>query len=148
MPLTRVEGGSPYLDEVDCSYQPLDFCFHPTRHTWLAAALVDGSVELHDFLAPEPGKPVIRAGKWSDGEEEHDTLVNSLYLHRQQIPKTGQIEKGTSPTKHASCKSVQFSVDGVRLFSVGSAGDFVGLDADRAIKFDREAGCERNMLWR
>jgi len=32
------------LESIECSVQPLDFAFHPTKDI-LAAALVDGTVE-------------------------------------------------------------------------------------------------------
>jgi hypothetical protein len=34
-----------FLDSIECSAQPLDFSFHPTRENLLAAGLVDGTVE-------------------------------------------------------------------------------------------------------
>jgi WD40 repeat protein len=91
-----------------------------------------------------------------------------MALHTQLVPKnhvhaTTSISEGSKyESEHilhgdvkadrkevrAACKSCAFSVDGTRLFSGGSAGDLVGVDADRAMTFTAENRCDKNILWR
>jgi WD40 repeat protein len=50
---------------VECSVQPLDFSFHRTDARYLAAGLVDGTIEVHDIC------------------DEEDTLVSSTAAHEK-----------------------------------------------------------------
>lgn len=107
-----------YLSSVECSDQPMDFCFHPKQENILVAGLVDGSVEVHDIRAKELDD--------DDDDDELDSILSSLSLHTQLIP--GQ-------KKTASCRTVEFSVDGQRIYTGGSAGDLCCIDAERICKF-------------
>jgi WD40 repeat protein len=150
-----------YLDKIEASYQPLDFCFHPTRHNLLAAALVDGSVEIHDFATPHPNDNSKNAAFSDDEEDEVDSLLSSLSLHAQRIPTRSNSNNDTDQTnastindnsKHkttteASCKTIAFSLDGTTLFSAGSAGDLVAVDAERACTFSMDSQWQKKILW-
>ncbi|KAG7359236.1 WD repeat-containing protein [Nitzschia inconspicua] len=156
----------PYLDKIEASYQPLDFCFHPTRPNLLAAALVDGSVEIHDVQTPSHnnGSPEKVAAFSDDEDDEVDSLLSSLSLHTQRIPsskstislqqqqdKTNNDNNNNNNDKHktteASCKSVAFSLDGTKLFSAGSAGDLIAIDAERACTFSMDSQWQKQVLW-
>ena len=39
------------LPSIECSAQPLSISFHPSKDI-VAAGLVDGTVEIHDLIAP------------------------------------------------------------------------------------------------
>jgi transposase-like protein len=52
------------MHHIDCSDQPLYLSFHPTRNHIVAAALVDGTVEVHDF-----DKQVITAKAVGDQDQ-------------------------------------------------------------------------------
>jgi WD repeat-containing protein 55 len=121
-----------YLDSVECSDQPLDFSFHPTRENILAAALVDGTMEVHDIRREEHG---------DDEDDEPDSILSSLTLHAQTVP-----DKGSVKSKHASCRAIKFSTDGERIYTGGSAGDLVCVDAERVCKFTTEP--ETAISWR
>lgn len=57
---------APLLQPIDCSVQPLDLAFHPSKDI-LAAALVDGTVECkchHDVITP-PLLESVRANQKS-----------------------------------------------------------------------------------
>jgi WD40 repeat protein len=138
---------SAALHQIDCSDQPLDLSFHPTRNHIVAAALVDGTVEVHDFdeviaIASnqhEPRQGTLQRGKHNDNsddndddDDEQDTIVSSTAVHTQILPSK-RTEDGT---KKATCRAVHFSLNGGQtLFTGGSAGDLVGLDATRLITF-------------
>jgi len=138
---------------VECSDQPLDVAFHPAKPTLLAAALVDGTVEVHDFgelleSARSGGnakkkKSSTAADEESDGGDEIDTIVSSTAAHTQLLPRR-QTGGGTEPgAKQASARCVSFSHagnGGACLYSGGTAGDLVALDADRVTRFDACGG--------
>lgn len=97
---------------IECSDQPLDFSFHASRPSIMAAALVDGTLEIHDFAD--------LLANADDGEEE-DSLLSSTPVHVQLLPtKSGG-------TKQASCRSVLFTKNG-DLYTGGTAGDLAKLD--------------------
>jgi WD40 repeat protein len=98
-------------DSIECSAQPFDLSFHPQRQYLVAAALVDGTVEVHDFSSP----PTVGAE-----DDENDTIVSSLDVH----PQHG--------SKNVSCRTVRFSNDGGRIYAGTSAGDVCAFDAERA----------------
>ena len=124
-----------YWDSVECSDQPLDFSFHPKRENILAAALVDGTLEVHDIRREE--------GSGDEEEDEPDSILSSLTLHAQMIPNKGS-DKDTS--KQASCRTVKFSTDGERIYTGGSAGDLVCVDAERVCKFTTQP--QKAVSWR
>jgi len=115
------------LDPIDCSSQPLDISFHPKHDHLMAAALVDGTVEMHDF-SPTNGE------EQSDDDSENDTIVSSIPVHTQILPvqKDGKHHK-------ASCRTVLWSADGTRLYTAGSAGDVACLDAEAACSLSSSA---------
>jgi hypothetical protein len=144
---------SQYLDQIEASYQPLDFDFHPIRDNLLVAALVDGSVEIHDFQKKVHGNSPSQKSAASIDEkddEEVESLLSSLSLHTQRIPSSSpgiaNIED-ISTTTEAACKCVAFSVDGTKLFSGGSAGDLIAVDAERACTFSLDLQWQKQILW-
>jgi hypothetical protein len=104
---------------IECSDQPLDLTFHPTKPTLLAVALVDGTVEVHDFASSSDEAQVNEKD-----DEEDDTIVSSTAVHSQRLTP---INNQSSP-HHASCRTVHFSADGTGLWSGGSSGDIACLD--------------------
>jgi WD40 repeat protein len=148
---------SSALHHIDCSDQPLDLSFHPTRNHIVAAALVDGTVEVHDFDEKvitanagdqdqhKQGTLLQRNNNDDDDDDEQDTIVSSTAVHTQILPSK-RTEDGT---KKASCRAVHFSLDGQTLYTGGSAGDLVGLDAARLITFSAENKKKNSsMQWR
>ena len=103
-------------------------------------------------------------------DDEHDSILSSLSIHTQRIPKTtssnvkknpgaGASDGGSSSSsaaaayKTASCRAISFSSDGETMFTGGSAGDFVALNAERACTFSTPSsntGDNHNdgVLWR
>mmetsp|Transcript_24925 Transcript_24925/g.38414 ORF Transcript_24925/g.38414 Transcript_24925/m.38414 type:complete len:451 (-) Transcript_24925:300-1652(-) len=114
------------LDPIDCSSQPLDISFHPKREHLMAAALVDGTAEIHDFSP--------RNGEESDDESENDTIVSSIPVHTQILP----IQQD-GKQHQASCRTVLWSADGSKLYTAGSAGDVAYLDAEAACSLSSDA---------
>jgi len=137
--------------QIECSDQPLDISFHPLRPSLLAAALVDGTVEVHDFaelLHQSPPKRLSSVkGKNKEEDEddnddedddEMDTIVSSTRVHTQLLPS----KLTPDETTHASARCCTFSSNGRFLWSGGTAGDLVCLDAERIGSFD--AGYQQN----
>ena len=122
-----------YVKSIECSDQPLDVSFHPKRDSLCACALIDGTVEVHDFLAEN-------AMDEDDGEP--DTILSSMSVHTQ-ILSVKQNEKIT--TKPASCRAISFSPDGEKIYTGGSAGDMTALDSSRVCSFSSNS--EKNLLW-
>uniref|UniRef100_A0A7S4RXE7 Anaphase-promoting complex subunit 4 WD40 domain-containing protein n=1 Tax=Ditylum brightwellii TaxID=49249 RepID=A0A7S4RXE7_9STRA len=64
------------VDPITCSDQPLCISFHPTRDI-VAAGLVDGTLEVHDFSSiankPKPPKPSKKMQLDSDSDDDSDT---------------------------------------------------------------------------
>ena len=91
--------------QVECSQQPLNFSFHSTQPTLLAAGLVDGTIEMHDFacLATETSNDDEDAKV--DDDDEDDTIASS-----------------TEAFTNGSCRTIQFSHDNSELLEVGSSG--------------------------
>jgi WD repeat-containing protein 55 len=120
---------------ITCSDQPLDLSFHPSKATLVAAALVDGTVELHDFaLASANARTSESAAAASelsddDDDDEDDTIVSSTAVHTQLIANKDNGGGAAASAKQASCRAVRFSSDGTSLWTGGSAGDVVCLDA-------------------
>jgi WD40 repeat protein len=122
---------SPALT-MECSDQPLDLSFHPSKSALLAAALVDGTVEVHDFQEVVVLDAAVASTKEQTNEEEEiDTIVSSTSVHTQLLPS----KNSQSGSKQASCRAVHFSSDGTTLWTGGSAGDMCSLDADRICTF-------------
>lgn len=117
-------------DCIECSAQPFDLSFHPQRQHLVAAALVDGTVEVHDFSSP----PTVVGAE----DDENDTIVSSIDVH----PQVG--------SKNASCRTVRFSNDGGRIHVGTSAGDLCAFDAERACTLSSSATSaspQPDMLW-
>ena len=107
-----------YLDTIECSSQPLDLAFHPKRHNLLAAALVDGTLEVHDIVPEDE----------LEEDDEPDSLLSSTAFHTQLLP-------GKEKEKNASCRTVEFSPDGQYIYTGGTAGDLCCIDAERICAF-------------
>jgi WD40 repeat protein len=123
-----------YLENIECSDQPLDISFHPKQDNLIACALVDGTMEVHDV-------------RWADNEkdedDEHDSILSSMAVHRQLVPVK---ENNMVTTKPASCRAVIFSTDGERIYTGGLAGDLAAIDGNRATAFSSTS--DNNLLWR
>ena len=100
-------------ESIECSAQPLDLSFHPQREHIVAAALVDGTLEVHDFSPNDD----------DDDDDEHDTIVSS-------IPIKNGLSDGNN--KKSSCRAVLFSDDGSQIFTGTNEGDVCMLDTERA----------------
>jgi WD40 repeat protein len=107
---------------IECSDQPLDLSFHPSKTALVAAALVDGTVEVHDFTEQLPST----AARINNADDEDDTIVSSTQVHVDPLLHS----MGDEP-EYASCRAVQFASDGATLWTGGSEGDIVVLDATR-----------------
>jgi WD40 repeat protein len=136
---------------LECSDQPLDLCFHPTKHTVVAAALVDGTVEVHDFAEllsvynnQNANNTTARRNAPDsdddDGDDEPDSIVSSTPVH----VSTRRSANG----KASSARCVEFSSDGARLYSGGSLGDFACVDAHRVTTFGAPSSNDAVALWR
>lgn len=116
---------------IECSDQPLDFCFHPTQATLLAAALVDGTIEVHDF---QELQEYWESGA-AKGDDDDDTIVSSTPVHTQLLPTKAT----SSEIKKASAVAVLFADEGKSLYTGGSAGDLVRLDVEKVCSFQTKA---------
>lgn len=120
---------------IECSDQPLDLSFHPSRSTLVAAGLVDGTVEVHDFSAivkdsaPTSSKSNGKQVNDEDDEDEDDTIVSSSAVHTQRLVTDTSGSTAGDGNAQASCRAVRFSSDGISLWTGGSAGDVACLDA-------------------
>lgn len=127
---------------IECSDQPLDFSFHPNKTTLLAAALVDGSLEVHDFQDLLEHEKAITLNTECD-DDDIDTIISSTNVHTQLLPD----KSSESGARHASCRSVLFGLDGCSLYTGGSAGDLAKLDTEVVCTF--QPNQSRNpVLWR
>jgi WD40 repeat protein len=114
---------------IECSAQPLDLSFHPSKSTLVAAALVDGTVEVHDFADLLEGGGRGGGQPDEDEDDEIDSIVSSTHVHTQLLPSK------TTQSKLASARCCAFSSNGSSLYSGGTAGDFVCLNAERISTF-------------
>ena len=76
-----------------------------------------------------------------DEDDEHDSILSSIAVHKQLLPV-----KGTDQMQPASCRTLEFSHDGKRIYTGGAAGDLCALDAERACTFSVTP--EKNLLWK
>lgn len=130
------EDYSQYVSQVETSFQPMDISFHPHRDNLLATALVDGSLEVHDFRKHQD----INA----EDDDEFESLLSSLSLHSSSNYDNKSLSK-KSPI--ASCKCVAFSPDGSKIYTGGSPyGDLCAVDAERACTFSTDY--KNEPLWR
>lgn len=122
---------SSALASIECSDQPLDLSFHPSREYLVAAALVDGTLEVHDFrdLVVASG---TSASLHQQLDDEYETILSSTPLHTQLLPSQTVSDNGA---KQASCRSVLFTRDGRTLWTGGSAGDLAKVDAELVSTF-------------
>ena len=87
---------------------------------------------VHDIRKEEAGE---------DEDDEPESLISSIGVHTQLLP-----QKGTDKAKLASCKTVEFSRDGAKIYSGGAAGDLCALDAERACTFSSKP--QKPIMWR
>lgn len=130
---------------IECSDQPLDICFHPTRPSVVAASLVDGTVEVHDFqdLIDSDKKPSADEDEDDYNDDEIDTILSSTPVHTQLLPS----KASESGSKLASCRSVIFADNGNAMYTGGSAGDLARLDTEVVCNFSAKAS-PKSILWR
>ncbi|KAL7579841.1 hypothetical protein ACA910_004854 [Epithemia clementina (nom. ined.)] len=128
---------------IKCSDQPLDISFHPSNPHIVAAGLVDGTVEVHDFeeILEETPPPTTED---YDEDDEIDTIVSSTPVHTRLILS----KSSESGMRNAVCRALQFSSDGTVLYTGGSDGDLVGLDASRICTFDTSNHKNNAIKWR
>jgi hypothetical protein len=120
------------LESVDCSLQPLDFAFHPTKEI-LAAGLVDGTVEFHDYSIFSPSN----SAKISD--EDDDTILSSIAVHSTDIPKLKSTRVG--PT----CRATVFNTSGDVLYTASNGGSLAAIDVNRA---SHHRTSDNSVLWK
>ena len=132
------------LCAVKCSDQPLDISFHPQRPHIVAAGLVDGTVEVHDFEEILDDSPTPKLGDADDDDDEIDTILSSSPVHTRLILS----KSSESGMRKAVCRAVQFSSNGSVLYTGGSDGDLVGLDASRISTFDMSSNLKNVTKWR
>ena len=111
---------------IECSDQPLDLSFHPLRSTIIAAALVDGTIEVHDFSELIETADISTSSTTGDDDEEIDSLISSTNVHTQLLAS----KSSESGTKQASARCVLFSSSGENLYSGGTAGDLACMSAE------------------
>jgi len=109
---------------IECSDQPLDLSFHPFKENLVAVALVDGTLELHDFAQLE-ARSQDAAALAADDDDDFDTIVSSTAVHTRLRVSPPQHQDGGV----ASCRTVRFASDGAALWTGGSGGDLVRIDA-------------------
>jgi WD40 repeat protein len=139
------------LHSIECSDQPLDLSFHPHKETLVAAALVDGTVEVHDF------SPILEDTNKNDddddvSDEEDDTILSSTAIHTQLIPNNKKNNTTSGEEfKKASCRAVLFSHHNTseqRLYTGGSAGDLCCMDGERVCTFSADHDDSKSLIWR
>ena len=111
-------------EAVECSAQPLGIAFHPSRDI-IAAGLVDGTIELHDYSQL---LNTAQKSSYGDYDEEDDTILSSTAAHT------------------TSCRSVLFSnTDDNLLISCGLDAALSGIHVDRAC--DLNANSKDSIVW-
>jgi WD repeat-containing protein 55 len=128
---------------IECSDQPLDISFHPTKSTLVAAALVDGTLEVHDFTELLSSPTTATAKNDDEDEEEEETIVSSTQVHIQPLLQS----MGNEP-QYASCRAVRFSSDGSTIWTGGSEGNVVALDATRICTFSMPTSQQQKETFR
>eukprot|EP00551_Chaetoceros_affinis_P010544 CAMPEP_0203667106 /NCGR_PEP_ID=MMETSP0090-20130426/4002_1 /ASSEMBLY_ACC=CAM_ASM_001088 /TAXON_ID=426623 /ORGANISM="Chaetoceros affinis, Strain CCMP159" /LENGTH=496 /DNA_ID=CAMNT_0050531165 /DNA_START=23 /DNA_END=1513 /DNA_ORIENTATION=+ len=142
------------LESIECSLQPLDLAFHPTKNI-LAAALVDGTVEFHDFtsrftpptaLGYAQGSGAAKAAE-DDDEDEDDTILSSIDVHTSEKPKYKMKSSTVQANAAPSCKAVLFDAynNGQNLYTAGNGGTIACLDVDRASSYNTS---DNSILWK
>ena len=132
---------------IECSYQPLDISFHPSVSTIVAAALVDGTVEVHDYsemVLP----PSMASMPKDDDEEENDTIVSSTQVHFAPSTMSKALhEQSSITTSSSSCRAVQFSNDGTTLWTGGNDGSIAALDTKKICTFSAVSPPSKNEIF-
>lgn len=106
MPLTisqycrTYDGHIDRMSFIDCSDQPLGISFHPSTAI-VAAALVDGTVEIHSY--PSACSNAGSVNDEGNEDDEEDTIVASLDM--MSANKNTQSDKSAT-----SCRAIQFSL--------------------------------------
>jgi WD repeat-containing protein 55 len=122
---------------IECSDQPLDLSFHPKVSTLVAAALVDGTVEVHDYsaLIESPIAASMPKQNNDDDEGDDDTIVSSTQVHHTTTNSLLDSSSLHKQITSASCRAIQFSNDGSTLWTGGSDGHIVALDTKQICTF-------------
>lgn len=124
------------LQSVECSLQPLDFAFHPSNEI-LAAGLVDGTVEFHDYSLCAPRSA-------STSSEDDDTILSSIAVHTTDVP----IFKATTPLSTRagpSCRGTIFNPTGDVVYTGSNGGSIAAIDVNRA-SYHRTS--DESILWK
>lgn len=121
---------------VECSEQPLDFCFHPTKPYVLAVALVDGTVEVHDVSELISTNGDVETTS-ADDDDEIDTLVSSTVVFQQEQNDDDEGDDGESSaspelkaTTSLSCRCIQYNNTGSNIYVGGNNGTIICLNGD------------------
>jgi len=119
--LLRGETMATPLPSIECSAQPLSISFHPHKEI-VAAGLVDGTIEIHDLIAPP--LPNLKEDDSknnnnddddddsmdSDDNEVADTILASITVAKE-VPQskmdTKMLAKSDSTTTTATSKATQ-----------------------------------------
>jgi len=138
---TRLEG-------IKCNLEPLCIALHPNRDI-LAAGLVNGKVEIHDYSLHKDNADITRSRDniIEDKEEElsiaSGTSGSSNGNHGSNsniINPSPLLEKSTSPssllsslnvhTKKSSCRSISYCNKGLTLYTAGSDSSLCAIDVE------------------
>jgi len=139
------------LTPIDCSDQPLDIAFHPSRDI-LAAALVDGTVEFHDFSTrcipslsnAAHAKGNAKKDDVDDDNDEDDTILSTIEVHCNDIPKT-KIRSAIHSEPSSSCRTLLFSSDGEYLYTAGNGGSIACLNTEIASSYHSSSA---SIVWK
>eukprot|EP00979_Chaetoceros_neogracilis_P014083 scaffold4425_cov281-Chaetoceros_neogracile.AAC.4 len=125
------------LESVECSLQPLDLAFHPTKEI-LAAGLVDGTVEFHDYSLDTS----TNAARIPD--EDDDTIISSIPVHSSDIPKFKSTTRMSTRTS-ATCRATIFNPSGDILYTASNGGSLAAIDVDKASNHHTS---DNSILWK
>jgi len=126
------------LDPVECSAQPLDIAFHPSKEI-LAAGLVDGTVEFHDYSL-NMNSNVAR----KENADEDDTILSSIEVHVSESPKI-KLKTPLRVNPISSCRATVFSFLGDMLYTGSSGGSISAIDVTKASNHHTSDG---SLLWK
>lgn len=143
---------------IECSAQPLDVCFHPFNPYLLAAALVDGTVEVHQV-------PTTQQQERNKNDDDEDTLLSSttIVLASDKHPPPSSVNNKNSNNNNSShsddedknkrsnrsCHCLTFSQDGQYLYVGSSDGSIACLSTTVVAQFSLDTSLTDNaIVWK
>jgi hypothetical protein len=103
-------------------------------------------IAVHDFQSLLSSDDKTNASD-EDAEDEDDTILSSTAIHTQLIPNIKSVAENAF--KKASCRAVHFSNNkGQHVYTGGSAGDLVCIDATRVCTFSANSDAGSTIVWR